>query len=61
MNKKGLFITFEGIEGCGKSTQAKLLAEKLRSFGQSVLLTREPGGPRISEEIRSLLLNKKFN
>lgn len=60
MNKKGLFITFEGIEGCGKSTQAKLLAEKLRSFGQSVLLTREPGGPRISEEIRSLLLNKKF-
>ena len=60
MNKKGIFITFEGIEGCGKSTQAKLLSEALRSFGQSVLLTREPGGPRISEEIRSILLNKEF-
>ncbi len=60
MNKKGLFITFEGIEGCGKSTQAKLLTESLRALGQSVLLTREPGGPRISEQIRSLLLNKKF-
>ncbi len=60
MNKKGLFITFEGIEGCGKSTQAKLLAESLRTLGLSVLLTREPGGPRISEEVRSLLLNKEF-
>ncbi len=60
MNKKGLFITFEGIEGCGKSTQAKLLTESLRTLGQSVLLTREPGGPRISEEIRALLLNKEF-
>jgi len=60
MNKKGIFITFEGIEGCGKSTQAKLLSKALRSFGQSVLLTREPGGPRISEEIRSILLNKEF-
>ena len=60
MNKKGLFITFEGIEGCGKSTQAILLTESLRALGQSVLLTREPGGPRISEQIRSLLLNKKF-
>jgi len=60
MNKKGLFITFEGIEGCGKSTQARLLTESLRAQGQRVLLTREPGGPRISEEIRALLLNKEF-
>ena len=60
MNKKGLFITFEGIEGCGKSTQAKLLAESLRTRGYGVLFTREPGGPRISEEIRALLLNKEF-
>jgi len=58
--KKGLFITFEGIEGCGKSTQARLLRESLRSLRKDVLLTREPGGPRISEEIRTILLNKEF-
>ena len=61
MKKKGFFVTFEGIEGCGKSTQARLLAESLRNLGLSVLLTREPGGPRISEEIRTILLNKEFN
>ncbi len=60
MKKKGLFITFEGIEGCGKSTQARLLTESLRVRGYEVLLTREPGGPRISEEIRTILLNKEF-
>ncbi|MBN2829330.1 MAG: dTMP kinase [Candidatus Cloacimonetes bacterium] len=54
---RGLFITFEGIEGCGKSTQVKLLAEWLRATGREVLLTREPGGPVISEEIRRVLLN----
>ena len=53
----GLFITFEGIEGCGKSTQAKLLSEYLKKNGYEVLLTREPGGPKISEEIRKILLN----
>ncbi len=53
----GLFITFEGIEGCGKSTQAKLLSEYLKKNGYEVLLTREPGGPKISEEIREILLN----
>jgi len=60
MNRKGLFITFEGIEGCGKSTQARFLTESLRTLGYEVLLTREPGGPRISEKIRELLLNKEY-
>jgi len=55
--KKGLFITFEGIEGCGKSTQATLLKEYLIQKGQSVFLTREPGGPKISEMIREILLS----
>ncbi|MBL7149663.1 MAG: dTMP kinase [Candidatus Cloacimonetes bacterium] len=54
---KGLFITFEGIEGCGKSTQAKLLRKYLEKKGWSVFLTREPGGPKISEAIRELLLS----
>ena len=54
---KGLFITFEGIEGCGKSTQAKLLKEYLEKKGWNVFLTREPGGPKISEKIRDILLN----
>ncbi len=54
---KGLFITFEGIEGCGKSTQAKLLTNYLRENGNDVLLTREPGGPKISEKIREILLS----
>ena len=55
--KKGLFITFEGIEGCGKSTQARMLKEFLVNEGKSVFLTREPGGPKISEEIREILLS----
>ncbi|MCF7794227.1 MAG: dTMP kinase [Candidatus Cloacimonetes bacterium] len=54
---KSLFITFEGIEGCGKSTQAKLLTEYLKEQGKNVLLTREPGGPKISEDIRNVLLS----
>ena len=52
-----MFITFEGIEGCGKSTQAKKLADFLRKQNYKVLLTREPGGPKISEQIRDILLN----
>lgn len=54
----GFFITFEGVEGCGKTTQAKLLREYLIKEGYQVLLTREPGGPGISEKIRNILLDK---
>ena len=55
--RKGFFITFEGPDGCGKSTQGKLLAEHCRNLGYTVRLTREPGGPSISEKIRALLLD----
>jgi dTMP kinase len=52
----GTFITFEGIDGSGKSTQARLLAETLRAEAQDVVLTREPGGSPGAEEIRTLVL-----
>ena len=56
MRKKGLFVTFEGIDGSGKSTQVKLLADRLEKQGYNVVLTREPGGSKGAEEIRSLVL-----
>lgn len=54
---KGLFVTFEGGEGAGKSTQLRLLAESLRSLGHEVLTTREPGGSVGAEAVRHVLLS----
>jgi dTMP kinase len=54
---KGIFITIEGMDGSGKSTQIELLKEFLTGQGRKVILTREPGGTRISEKIRDLLLD----
>ena len=51
----GLFITFEGTEGCGKSTQINALAARLQDQGQQVLQTREPGGTPLGEAVRNLL------
>jgi len=54
---KGLFVTFEGIDGCGKSTQRDLLARELERRGFDVLTTREPGGTPIGEDIRKILVS----
>jgi dTMP kinase len=56
-----LLLTFEGIDGSGKSTQARLLDEYLQEQGYETLLVREPGGTELSEEIRSLLLEPDLN
>lgn len=53
----GGFITFEGIEGCGKTTQIALLSERLTAAGFDTVVTREPGGCPIADQIRSVLLN----
>lgn len=54
---RGIFITFEGSEGCGKSSHIKSLAEYFKSAGKSCVVTREPGGTPLSERIRNILLH----
>lgn len=61
MNKTGLLISFEGIDGCGKSTQLGLLHDRLLSMSIPTLALREPGGTPTSEAIRSILLDKQFD
>lgn len=58
-SERGKFITFEGLDGCGKSTQLERLAARLRSQGLSLLVTREPGGTATGERIRKLLLDSQ--
>ncbi len=57
---KGLFITFEGVEGAGKTTNIEYIAEKIIDAGHEILLTREPGGTELGEAIRELLISKDF-
>ena len=57
MGKQGLFITFEGVDGCGKTTQMKLLSKYLQDKGYEVVITREPGAKGLGEKIREILLH----
>ena len=57
--KDGRFITFEGLDGCGKSTHLEMLAGVLREQGLDVLATREPGGTAMGEQVRGLLLDSR--
>ena len=57
MEKRGVFITFEGMDGCGKSTQMRRLAKRLSTRGREVIETAEPGGTQIGSKIRSILLD----
>ncbi len=57
-NYKGMFITFEGVEGAGKTTNIAFIADKLQEAGHEILLTREPGGTTTGEAIREILISK---
>jgi len=59
-NNKGLFISFEGVEGAGKTTNIQYIAEKIKQAGHEIVLTREPGGTKLSEAIRELLISKDY-
>ena len=59
--KKSLFVTFEGIEGSGKSYQSKKLFRKIKSMGLSAIYTREPGGTKAAEQIREVILQDYFH
>ncbi|MDR2881262.1 MAG: dTMP kinase [Azoarcus sp.] len=61
MKTSGCFITFEGVDGAGKSTQIALLAEALRARGRDVLCTREPGGTELGEKLREVLLGMEMH
>lgn len=61
MSVEGLFITFEGLEGAGKSTQAKLLADRLEGLGYPVTLVREPGGTAVGEALRGILADSAYD
>lgn len=61
MQKTGKFITFEGIDGAGKSTHIAFVAESLKKRGLSVITTREPGGTPLGESLRQLLLQEKMH
>ncbi len=56
MNKRGVFITFEGCEGCGKTTQISMLSERLQKANKEIFVTREPGGTSVGEKIRHILI-----
>ena len=60
MSRPGLFFVLDGADGCGKSTQARLLVERLEAEGRTVLHTREPGGTDLGERVRALLLDPEL-
>ena len=59
--QRGRFVTFEGVDGTGKTTQSRLLGQNLEAEGIKVLILREPGGTAISEKIRDILLDASQN